>query len=104
MADKTALKYTPEHEWLLVEGDIATVGITDYAAEKLGDVVFVDLPDVDSDVASGKVVTEVNDQVVDAPELVNTDPYGDGWLIKVRFEALPDGLLGYDEYRALVGE
>jgi glycine cleavage system H protein len=124
MADKTALQYTPEHEWLLVEGDIATVGITDYAAEKLGDVVFVDLPDVDSDVASGKVVgevestksvgelfapvdgvvTEVNDQVVDAPELVNTDPYGDGWLIKVRFEALPDGLLGYDEYRALVGE
>jgi glycine cleavage system H protein len=99
------------------------VGITDYAAEKLGDVVFVELPDVGSDVAEGKVVgeiestksvgelfapingtvTEVNDAVVSAPELVNSDPFGEGWLIKVSFNALPE-LLGYDEYRALVGE
>jgi glycine cleavage system H protein len=123
MASPNELKYTAEHEWVLVEGGVATVGITDYAAEKLGDVVFVELPDVGSDVAEGKVVgeiestksvgelfapingtvTEVNDAVVSAPELVNSDPFGEGWLIKVSFNALPE-LLGYDEYRALVGE
>jgi glycine cleavage system H protein len=123
MASPNELKYTAEHEWVLVEGGVATVGITDYAAEKLGDVVFVELPDVGSDVAEGKVVgeiestksvgelfapingtvTEVNDAVVSAPELVNSDPFGEGWLIKVSFDALPE-LLGYDEYRALVGE
>jgi glycine cleavage system H protein len=123
MASPNELKYTAEHEWVLVEGDIATVGITDYAAEKLGDVVFVELPDVGSDVAEGKVVgeiestksvgelfapingtvTAVNDAVVSAPELVNSDPFGEGWLIKVSFDTLPE-LLGYDEYTALVGE
>jgi glycine cleavage system H protein len=123
MTDQTALRYTAEHEWLLVDGDIATVGITAYAAEKLGDVVFVDLPPVGSTVASGKVVgeiestksvgelfapvdgtvTEVNDAVVDSPELVNSDPFGDGWLIKVSFTELP-ALLSFDEYTALVGE
>ncbi len=124
MADKTTLKYTPEHEWLDIDGDIATVGITDYAAEKLGDVVFVELPDVDGTLASGTVVGEIestksvgelfapvdgtvtaqNTDVVDDPSLVNSDPYGAGWLIKVRFDALPDGLLSWDEYSALVGE
>ena len=124
MADKTTLKYTPEHEWLDIDGDIATVGITDYAAEKLGDVVFVELPDVDGTVASGTVVgeiestksvgelfapvdgtvTEQNSDVVDDPSIVNSDPYGAGWLIKVRFETLPSGLLTWDEYSALVGE
>lgn len=124
MADKTTLKYTPEHEWLDIDGDIATVGITDYAAEKLGDVVFVELPDVDGTLASGTVVgeiestksvgelfapvdgtvTEQNSDVVDDPSLVNSDPFGAGWLIKVRFDALPDGLLSWDEYSALVGE
>jgi glycine cleavage system H protein len=123
MTDQTALRYTAEHEWLLVDGDIATVGITAYAAEKLGDVVFVDLPSVGSTVASGKVVgeiestksvgelfapvdgtvTEVNDAVVNSPELVNSDPFGDGWLIKVSFTELP-ALLSFDEYTALVGE
>lgn len=124
MADKTTLKYTPEHEWLDIDGDIATVGITDYAAEKLGDVVFVELPDVDGTLASGTVVGEIestksvgelfapvdgtvtaqNSEVVDDPSLVNSDPFGAGWLIKVRFDALPDGLLSWDEYSALVGE
>lgn len=118
------LKYTAEHEWLLVEGDTATVGITSYAAEKLGDVVFVELPAEGSDVAVGRVVGEIestksvgelfapvdgtvaeaNQAVVDAPELVNSDPFGEGWLIKVTFSALPDGLLSYDEYKALTGE
>ncbi|MFF2052295.1 glycine cleavage system protein GcvH [Leifsonia sp. NPDC058194] len=123
MAAEQDLKYTAEHEWLLVEGDVATVGITAYAAEKLGDVVFVELPAVGSDVASGRVVgeiestksvgelfapvdgtiTAVNDAVVDSPELVNSDPFGEGWLVKVSFTALPT-LLSYDEYTSLTGE
>jgi glycine cleavage system H protein len=124
MADKTALKYTPEHEWLDIDGNIATVGITAYAAEKLGDVVFVELPDADAAVTAGSVigeiestksvgelfapvdgtVTENNAAVVDEPSLVNSDPFGEGWLIKVQFDATPDGLLSWDEYSALVGE
>ncbi|MCU1598956.1 MAG: glycine cleavage system protein [Actinomycetota bacterium] len=123
MADKTTLQYTAEHEWILVDGSTATVGITAYAAEKLGDVVFVDLPAVGSTVAEGKVVGEIestksvgelfapvngtvveaNSAVVDTPELVNSDPFGDGWLIRVEFESLPE-LLSFDEYSKLVGE
>lgn len=123
MADKTELQYTAEHEWVLVNGDTATVGITAYAADKLGDVVFVELPEVGSSVASGTVVgeiestksvgelfapidgtvAEVNDAVVASPELVNSDPLGEGWLIKVTFESLPS-LLSYAEYSAIIGE
>jgi glycine cleavage system H protein len=123
ITDQSTLKYTAEHEWLSVQGDIATVGITAYAAEKLGDVVFVELPAVGASVASGKIVgeiestksvgelfapvdgtvTEVNDAVVAHPELVNSDPFGEGWLIKVSFTELPT-LLSFDEYTALVGE
>ena len=123
MTDKTALKYTEEHEWVLVQGDIATVGITAYAADKLGDVVFVDLPELGASVAGGSIVgeiestksvgelfapidgtvEEVNAAVVASPELVNSDPFGDGWLIKVRFTELPT-LLDYSQYSALVGE
>ncbi|MGO4593373.1 glycine cleavage system protein GcvH [Leifsonia sp. 2TAF2] len=124
MAAERDLKYTAEHEWLLVEGDVATVGITSYAAEKLGDVVFVELPEEGSDVTAGRVVGEIestksvgelfapvdgtvaeaNAAVVDAPELVNSDPFGEGWLVKVKFTQLPDDLLSYDEYAALTGE
>ena len=120
MASKEELKYTAEHEWILIEGDIATVGITDYAAEKLGDIVFVDLPKSGSTVAEGKVVGEIestksvgelfapvngtvvesNDAVLASPELVNSDPFGAGWLIKVKFDALPD-LLDFEAYAAL---
>jgi glycine cleavage system H protein len=123
MADPTTLKYTEEHEWIAVSGDTATVGITAYAADKLGDVVFVELPKVGSSVAAGKVVGEIestksvgelfapvdgtvlesNDAVVADPSLVNSDPFGAGWLIKVSFTDLPE-LLSYDEYTALVGE
>jgi glycine cleavage system H protein len=123
MTEPTEFKYTKEHEWVDVAGDIATVGITAYAADKLGDVVFVDLPTVGSTVAEGRVVgeiestksvgelfapvngtvLEINDAVVAAPELVNSDPFGAGWLIKVTFTELP-ALLSYDEYSALVGE
>jgi glycine cleavage system H protein len=128
MADKTNLKYTPEHEWLQIDGDTATVGITDYAAEKLGDVVFVDLPAVGTTVNAGKVigeiestksvgelfspvdgtVTAINDAVAAAPELINSDPFGQGWMVKITASRPADlggpTFLSYDGYRALVGE
>ena len=121
MTDPAAdLKYTAEHEWVAVDGDIATVGITAYAAEKLGDVVYVDLPKQGSSVATGKVVGEIestksvgelfapvdgevvesNQAVVDDPTLVNSDPFGDGWLIKVKFAELPE-LLTAAQYAEL---
>ena len=123
MTDQTELQYTEEHEWVLVDGDTLTIGITDYAAEKLGDVVYVDLPAAGSKITAGSVVGEIestksvgelfapvdgevvesNQAVVDSPELVNTDPFGEGWLIKVTVGALP-ALLTHAEYRALVGE
>lgn len=123
MADKTALQYTKEHEWVLVEGSVATVGITAYAAAQLGDIVYVDLPKAGSTLAEGKVVGEIestksvgelfapvdgtvvesNDAVAASPELVNSDPFGEGWLIKIEFAELP-ALLSFDEYTALTGE
>jgi glycine cleavage system H protein len=123
MTDQTALQYTEEHEWVLVDGDTVTIGITDYAAEKLGDVVYVDLPPAGTKVIAGNVVGEIestksvgelfapvdgevvesNQAVIDSPELVNSDPFGEGWLIKVTAGELPK-LLSHDEYRALVGE
>ena len=123
MANPTNLKYTEEHEWLLVDGDSATVGITAYAAEKLGDVVYVELPKVGASITAGTVVgeiestksvgelyapvtgtvTEVNDAVVSSPELVNEDPFGAGWLIKVSFADVP-ALLDAHAYTALTGE
>jgi len=122
MTDLTALRYTSEHEWIAVDGDVATVGITDFAAEKLGDVVFVDLPAADSAVAAGDVcgeiestksvgelyaplngtVVAVNDAVVDDPSLVNADPFGDGWLVKIRLDGdLPGDLLDRAAYEDL---
>jgi glycine cleavage system H protein len=123
MTDQTALQYTEEHEWVLVDGDTVTIGITDYAAEKLGDVVYVDLPSAGTAISAGSVVGEIestksvgelfapvdgevvesNQAVVDSPELVNSDPFGEGWLIKVTTSSLPT-LLSHDEYRAFVGE
>lgn len=123
MTEQENLRYTPEHEWLEVDGDIVTVGITAYAAGKLGDVVFVDLPAVGASVVSGRVVAEiestksvgelyapatgmviqVNDAVAANPELVNSDPFGGGWLVKLSFDELA-ATLSFDEYRALVGE
>ena len=123
MADVTTLQYTAEHEWVLVDGDIATVGITAYAADKLGDVVFVELPQNGSALAEGAIVGEIestksvgelfapvdgevveaNEAVVNDPSLVNSDPFGEGWLIKVEFTELPT-LLSFDEYSALIAE
>lgn len=119
------LKYTKDHEWISVEGDVATVGITDFAQSELGDIVYVDVEtDGDSlakeDVfgsieavktvsdlfmpASG-TVTEFNAALDSAPELVNKDPYGEGWIIKVTIskpEEL-DGLLSAAQYKELIG-
>jgi glycine cleavage system H protein len=123
MSNPENLKYTKEHEWVLIEDDIATIGITAYAAEKLGDVVFVDLPKVGTSTTYMKIcgeiestksvgelyapldgeVVEANDAVLSAPETVNTDPFGAGWLIKVRFTNLPE-LLTVAEYNDLTGE
>jgi glycine cleavage system H protein len=123
MSNPTNLQYTKEHEWVLVEGDVATIGITAYAAEKLGDVVFVDLPKVGTTTTYMKIcgeiestksvgelyapldgeVVEINDVVVSAPETVNSDPFGEGWLIKVKFTSLPE-LMTAEEYAALTGE
>ncbi|CAN5249852.1 glycine cleavage system protein GcvH [soil metagenome] len=123
MTDQRSLKYTTEHEWIDVHGEIATVGITAYAADKLGDVVFVDLPAVGSSVTGGSVIGEIestksvgelfapvdgiveelNDAVVHSPELVNSDPFGEGWLVKLRFTELPE-LLDFAAYTELTGE
>jgi len=123
MAAQTELQYTAEHEWVLVDGDTATVGITAYAADKLGDVVFVELPKAGATLAEGSIVGEIestksvgelfapvngtvvesNEAVVADPSLVNSDPFGEGWLIKVSFTELPT-LLSFDEYSALVAE
>ena len=123
MSNPENLKYTEEHEWLRVEGDTAVVGITAYAAEKLGDVVYVDLPKVGATITAGSVVGEiestksvgelfapangtvvaVNDAVVATPELVNSDPFGEGWLIKIEVASMPE-LLDATAYTALTGE
>jgi glycine cleavage system H protein len=123
MTNRESLHYTKEHEWLSIDGDVATVGITDYAAEKLGDIVFVDLPKLGSsttymkicgEIESTKSVGElyapvdgeivaVNESVTAAPELVNQDPMGAGWLIKIKFTELP-ALLTHEEYAQLTNE
>ena len=122
MTDQTALHYTEEHEWIALDGDVATIGITDYAADKLGDVVFVELPAVGTEIAAGSVVgeiestksvgelyapvtgtvVEINDAVVDDPSLVNAEPFDGGWLIKVSVATgALDGLMDRDAYVAL---
>ncbi|GAA2318873.1 glycine cleavage system protein GcvH [Nonomuraea roseoviolacea subsp. roseoviolacea] len=117
------LSYTKEHEWIagLDEAITVTIGITAYAAEALGDVVFVQLPDAGATVAAGDSVgevestksvseiyspvggevVEVNQAVVDDPSLVNNDPYGEGWMFRVRVEGDPEDLLSAEEYTAL---
>lgn len=123
MTDLTALSYTAEHEWIAFDGDVATVGITDYAAEKLGDVVFVELPAVGTTVTAGETcgeiestksvgelyapltgeVVEINDAVVDDPSSVNAGAF-DAWLVKIRVDGAPAGdLLDRDAYVALTG-
>lgn len=119
------LKYTPQHEWILVSGSIGTVGITDFAQSELGDVVFVDFPAVGKQVRQGEScgsieavktvadlyspvsgeIIEVNEKLNNSPEVVNKDPYGEGWMVKLRLsdpKAL-DTLLTAEAYKKLVG-
>jgi glycine cleavage system H protein len=120
----TDLRYSREHEWVRVNGSIARIGITDFAQDSLGDVVFVQLPDVGLDIVAGASASEiestksvsdvyvpvsgsvhaVNDALTDTPELVNSDPYGEGWILEVALADTSelDGLLDADAYRAFV--
>lgn len=120
------LRYTTEDEWLRIEGDEATLGITDYAQDQLGDVVFVELPEVGQTFKKGeafgvvesvKAVSDLympvggeilatNDQLAESPELVNDSPYGDGWMLRVRMSdpSEADELLSADDYRARLPE
>ena len=119
------MKYTKDHEWLRVEGDLVVVGITEHAATQLGDVVFVELPEVETVVAEGDEVcviesvkaasdilapldgeiVEVNDKLGDAPGLVNQDPTGAAWFFKLRIDDLSvlDQFMDEDEYADLIG-
>jgi len=121
----TTLHYTKDHEWLRLEGDVAYIGITDHAQRELGDIVYVDIDTLDKDIAQHDVfgtveavktvsdlfspisgtVLEVNTKLADAPETVNSDPYGDGWLVKmsVANAAEIDGLMTAEAYGELIG-
>ena len=116
------LKYTKDHEWIRVEGDEAVIGITDFAQRELGDIVFVDINTIGEEVAANDVfgtieavktvsdlfmpttatVLEVNEAIDASPELVNSDPYGEGWIIRVKLANVADvdGLLSADEYKS----
>jgi len=118
------LKYTKDHEWIKIEGDTATVGITDFAQGELGDIVYVevetldetlDIEDVFGTVEAVKTVSdlflplsgeivEFNEGLEDEPEKVNSDPYGDGWMIKIKFSDASqiEGLLSAEDYKALI--
>ncbi len=120
------LRYTKEHEWVRLEGETGVIGITDYAQDQLGDIVYLDLPSSGAAVAQyekmGEIesvkavsdlfspvsgeVAEANQEAADSPELVNDDPYGRGWLIKVRLSdpAEVDGLLSAEAYQELVAQ
>nr|WP_321414502.1 glycine cleavage system protein GcvH [uncultured Allomuricauda sp.] len=119
------LKYTKDHEWVKIDGDIATVGITDFAQSELGDIVYVEVETLDetldkeevfgtveavktvSDLflpLSGEIV-EFNEALEDEPEKVNSDPYGDGWMVKIKISepSEVEGLMNADDYKALIG-
>ncbi|WP_298994384.1 glycine cleavage system protein GcvH [Flagellimonas sp. S174] len=119
------LKYTKDHEWVKIDGDVATVGITDFAQSELGDIVYVEVETLDetldqeevfgtveavktvSDLflpLSGEII-EFNESLEDEPEKVNSDPYGDGWMIKIKMTnpSEADGLMSDTEYKALIG-
>jgi len=120
------LKYTKDHEWALIEGDIAIIGITDFAQKELGDIVFVEIETVDETLAQEEIfgtveavktvsdlfmplggeIIEKNPALEDSPELINKDPYGEGWMIRVKMlnPAEANNLLSAAEYKALIEE
>ncbi|MCE7069368.1 MULTISPECIES: glycine cleavage system protein GcvH [Dyadobacter] len=119
------LKYTEDHEWIRIDGDTATIGITDHAQNELGDIVYVDINTVGDAVGKGEVfgsveavktvsdlfipvagtVLEVNEELDGEPELVNTDPYGRGWMVKISLTNPDDqeGLMSAEEYEKFIG-
>ncbi len=119
------LKYTKDHEWILIEGDVATIGITDFAQSELGDIVYVEIETVGEELGQEEVfgtveavktvsdlfmpvsgeIIEFNDKLESNPEAVNSDPYGDGWMIKVKMSnpSEANDLLDAAAYKALVG-
>jgi glycine cleavage system H protein len=119
------LKYTKDHEWIRIEGDTATVGVTDFAQGELGDVVFVEIETEGETLEKGETfgtieavktvsdlfmpvggeVIEVNEKLEDTPDVVNSDPYGDGWMVKIRIDdaSEADDLLSAAEYEELIG-
>ena len=116
------LLYAKTHEWALIEGDVATVGITQFAQEQLGDLTFVEMPEVGDTFEAGAEmgsvesvkaaseiyapvsgeIIEVNEELEDAPEKVNEEPYGSGWIVKFRFKGEPEGLLDAEGYAAVM--
>ncbi|MBI9078990.1 MAG: glycine cleavage system protein GcvH [Pseudodesulfovibrio sp.] len=116
------LLYAKSHEWCMVEGEIATVGITQFAQEQLGDLTFIELPEVGDTFEAGSEmgsvesvkaaseiyapvtgeVVEVNTELEDAPENVNEEPYGSGWMLKFKIKGAPEGLLNAEGYTAVI--
>ena len=119
------LKYTKDHEWVKIDGDVVTIGITDFAQSELGDIVYVEVETVDETLDAEEVfgtveavktvsdlflpvsgeITEFNESLEDEPEKVNSDPYGEGWMIKVKCSDTSEfeGLLSADDYKDLIG-
>lgn len=119
------IKYTEEHEWISLEGDIATIGITDFAQSELGDIVFVEVETIGEKLGSNEVfgtveavktvsdlylpvsgeILEVNPRLAGEPELINNDPFGDGWIVKVKLDNVDDvaTLMDVDAYKSQVG-
>ncbi len=119
------LKYTKDHEWVKVEGDIAVIGITDFAQKELGDIVYVEVETLDQTLAQDEIfgtveavktvsdlflplsgeIIEFNENLETTPELVNSDPYGEGWMIKVKVSDISeqDDLLSAEDYKQLIG-
>ncbi|WP_369040897.1 glycine cleavage system protein GcvH [Staphylococcus chromogenes] len=126
MAVPSELKYSKEHEWVKVEGNIATIGITDFAQNELGDIVFVELPEVDDEVSEGETfgsvesvktvselyspvsgkITEINEDLEDEPEAVNESPYEKAWMVKVELsdESELEALMDANGYQEMIGE
>jgi glycine cleavage system H protein len=126
VAVPSELKYSKDHEWVKIEGNTATIGITEYAQNELGDIVFVELPEVDDEInegdtfgsvesvktvselyapLSGKVL-EANEELEDSPEFVNESPYEKAWMVKIEVtdESQLDGLLSAEQYSEMIGE
>ena len=123
---KDELFYTETHEWIRIDGKVATMGITDYAQKELGDIVYVELPEIDTELSAGDIlatveavkaveeiyipisgiIIEVNEQLADASDLVNSSPYDEGWIAKFEISSTDEleGLMNAEEYKKLIGD